>query len=140
MNLCVKEGDHETGGFALMTISISPEANGGAKMEREPRLELVYEHYIFRASIYQAIHLPCKDEGGTVDPKMIIFFGSAMLTTSIMPQCVTPAWYECLEELVEVPTSPDMRPDIFMYVVDMDQGSLEALATLKYETSVAGGE
>jgi len=129
------ERNHKIAGFALMSVNIGLEAKMPA---RPPRANVQLKPYKFRALIYQAVNLPCKDAAGTTDPLIVIFFGPAMLRTSVLSQSVNPSWYEVHEAEVELPQNEGLRPDIIMYVVDQDEEDIEAICQLRYSTIEKG--
>mmetsp|Transcript_46970 Transcript_46970/g.87454 ORF Transcript_46970/g.87454 Transcript_46970/m.87454 type:complete len:1286 (-) Transcript_46970:123-3980(-) len=134
MKLCLREGNHRIGGFALMRINMGPELN---PPRRPPRKNLTLENYLFRAMIYQAVNCPCMDDDGTVDPRVVLFFGSAQLSTQPIYGCVNPVWHRVLEEAVELPNDPELRPDIYIYIVDQDDSGIEPIAQKRYSTCEA---
>eukprot|EP00439_Symbiodinium_sp_Y106_P013274 s210_g1.t3 len=122
-------------GFLLSTICAGPEQG---KPTRQKPLKIKWKDYCFRAKIYQAVNLPAKDEEGSSDPLVAINFGSAVLRTQIISQCINPSWNQILEADVKLPENVALRPDVLITLLDSDEGSFEPMVQMRYATSEEG--
>uniref|UniRef100_A0A7S4T5M2 C2 domain-containing protein n=1 Tax=Alexandrium monilatum TaxID=311494 RepID=A0A7S4T5M2_9DINO len=129
------EGGFRTAGFILMSINVGPE-QAAPKRPRRERVQL--NSYTFRAYVYQAVNLPVKDKEGTSDPFVSVFFGPAALHTEIVGGTLNPSWNQVLEATVEVPENEALRPDIHLFVRDMDDEGAQAMAMARCSTREAG--
>ncbi|CAE7875951.1 FER1L6, partial [Symbiodinium sp. KB8] len=78
-------------------LLMGPDVNFFMKSDMQKPLKIKWKDYCFRAKIYQAVNLPAKDEEGSSDPLVAINFGSAVLRTQIISQCINPSWNQILE-------------------------------------------
>lgn len=76
------------------------------------------ENYRFRATVYQARHLPCAFRETAADPYVVLRGASPTMYTSVKQGTTFPLWWEPLTDRVQLPVDLEIAPKVSMLVLD----------------------